>query len=150
MATYTDSLGFNKGLASFPDGHNLSKMTVRLDFAKIIAARAAAGATALAAADVLQVMPIPAGTIILAGGMYVVKADASATPTFSLGFTGASPYAVAEYVAAQAVNATGLKATNLANPSVIVTEDTLDLLLNTAVPTTCIVDVFLVVYNANP
>ena len=151
MATYTDSLGFNKGLASFPDGHNLSKITVRLDFAKIIAARAAAGATALAAADVLQVIPIPAGTIILTGGVYVVKVESTnTTGTFSLGFTGASPYAVAAYASAVANNSLGLKATDLANPSVIVTADTIDLLLNTAAPTDCILDVFVVVYNANP
>ncbi|MBG8588450.1 hypothetical protein EJG08_13010, partial [Neisseria meningitidis] len=46
MATYTDSLGFDKGSAAMPaKGTNRSSIvSVVLDFPKIIAARAAAGA----------------------------------------------------------------------------------------------------------
>lgn len=54
MAAYTDSLGFNKGTAAFPANvTEVSKFEVELDFAKIVAARSAAGATALSAGDTL-------------------------------------------------------------------------------------------------
>ena len=51
MATYTDTLGFNKGSAAYPayGDTRIAYMETVLDFAAIIAARAAAGATALAA-----------------------------------------------------------------------------------------------------
>ena len=71
MANYTDSLGFNKGTAAFPDGSGVSKFSVELDFAAIVAARAAAGATALAAADVIEAIPLPAGAIVVAAGLQV-------------------------------------------------------------------------------
>jgi hypothetical protein len=57
MTAFTDSLGFNKGTAAFPaDVTAISKFEVKLDLAAIIAARSAAGATALAAGDTLQVI----------------------------------------------------------------------------------------------
>lgn len=150
MANYTDSLGFNKGTAAYPDGHGISKFTVELDFAKIVAARSAAGATALAATDTIQVISLPAGSIVLAAGLLVTEAEATnTTATFDLGFTGASPYAANVYANDAASNSTGLKAADLANPSVIVTADTIDLLINTAVPTNCVVEAFAVVVNAD-
>lgn len=150
MANYTDSLGFNKGTAAYPDGHGISKFTVELDFAKIVAARSAAGATALAAADTMQVISLPAGSIVLAAGLLVTEAEATnTTATFDLGFTGGSPYAANVYANDVASNSTGLKAADLANPSVIVTADTIDLLINTAVPTNCVVEAFAVVVNAD-
>lgn len=150
MPAYTDSLGFNKGTAAYPDGHGISKFTVVLDFAKIVAARAAAGATALAAADTLQVISLPAGSIVLAAGLVVTKVESTnTTATFDLGFTGGTPYAANVYANDDPSNALGLTAADLANPSVIVTADTIDLLLNTAVPTDCVVEAFAVVVNAN-
>jgi hypothetical protein len=150
MANYTDSLGFNKGTAAYPDGHGISKFTVELDFAKIVAARSAAGATALAATDTIQVISLPAGSIVLAAGLLVTEAEATnTTATFDLGFTGGSPYAANVYANDAASNSTGLKAADLANPSVIVTADTIDLLINTAVPTNCVVEAFAVVVNAD-
>lgn len=150
MAAYTDSLGFNKGTAAYPDGHGISKFTVVLDFAKIVAARAAAGATALAAADTLQVISLPAGSIVLAAGLVVTKVESTnTTATFDLGFTGGTPYAANVYANDDPSNALGLTASDLANPSVIVSADTIDLLLNTAVPTDCVVEAFAVVVNAN-
>lgn len=150
MAAYTDSLGFNKGTAAYPDGHGISKFTVGLDFAKIVAARAAAGATALAAADTLQVISLPAGSIVLAAGLVVTKVESTnTTATFDLGFTGGTPYAANVYANDDPSNALGLTAADLANPSVIVTADTIDLLINTAVPTDCVVEAFAVVVNAN-
>jgi hypothetical protein len=152
MATYTDSLGFNKGTAAFPytSDSGVSKFEVALNFATIIAARAAAGVTALAAADVLQVINLPAGSIVLAAGLNVTTAETvNTTATFSFGYTGASPYAVAAYASAVASNSTGVKATDLANPSVIVAADTIDLLLNTAAPTNCVVNAWAIVADAN-
>lgn len=150
MAAYTDSLGFYKGTAAYPEGHGISKFTVTLDFAKIVAARSAAGATALAAADTLQVINLPAGSVVLAAGLVVTKVESTnTTATFDLGFTGGSPYAANAYANDVASNSLGLKAADLANPSVVVSADTIDLLLNTAVPTDCVVEAFAVVVNAN-
>ena len=150
MAAYSDTLGFNKGTAAYPDGAGISKFTVELDFAKIVAARTAAGATALAAADTLQVISLPAGSIVLSAGLVVTKVESTnTTATFDLGFTGGTPYAANAYANDAASNALGLVAADLANPSVVASADTIDLLLNTAVPTDCVVEAFAVVVNAN-
>jgi len=94
MTDYTDSLGFNKGTAGY-DANGLSsvtKISVELDFAKIAAARSAAGAAALAATDTLVVMPIPAGSTILMAGVNVTKAE-GAVATMDLGDgSGATTY----------------------------------------------------------
>lgn len=150
MAAYTDSLGFNKGIAAYPDGSGVSKFEVTLNFATIVAARAAAGATALAASDTLQVISLPAGSIVLAAGLNVTSAETvNTTATFSFGYTGGSPYAANAYASAVASNSTGLKAADLANPSVIVNADTIDLLLNTAAPTNCVVNAWAIVADAS-
>lgn len=150
MAAYTDSLGFNKGTAAFPDGSGVSKFSVELDFAAIVAARAAAGATALAAADTLQVINLPAGSVVLSAGVNVVSAETTnTTATFDLGFTGGSPAAANVYGNDLATNSTGLKAANAAAATVVATADTIDLLLNTAVPANAVVTVFAIVADAN-
>lgn len=86
MATITDSLGFNKGSAGFrAEGLNkVTRMEVVLDFAAIAAARAAAGAAALASGDVVEIMPVPAKTLVLRVGYDVTTAE-GATATFDLG-----------------------------------------------------------------
>ena len=150
MANYTDTLGFNKGTAAFPDGSGVSKFVVELDFAEIVAARAAAGATALAAADTLQVISLPAGSIVLTAGLNVTKAESTnTTATFDLGFTGGSPAAANAYANDIASNAVAVSAANLANPTLVASADTIDLLINTAVPTDCVVKAFAIVANAN-
>jgi hypothetical protein len=150
MAAYTDSLGFNKGTAAYPDGAGVSKFTVELDFADIVAARAAAGATALVATDTLQVISLPAGSIVLSAGLVVTKVESTnTTATFDFGYTTGSPYAADVYANNAPSNALGLTAADLANPSVIVSADTIDLLLNTAVPTDCVVEAFALVLNVN-
>ena len=151
MTAFTDSLGFNKGTAAYPANVNdISKFQVELDFAAIIAARSAAGVAALAATDTLQVISLPAGSIVLSAGVNVTSAETTnTTATFDLGFTGGSPYAANAYANDVASNATGLKAADLANPSVVVTADTIDLLLNTAAPVDCVMNVFAIVANAN-
>jgi hypothetical protein len=150
MPNYTDSLGFNQGTAAYPDGHGMSKFTVELDFAKIVAARSAAGATALAAGDTMQVIKLPAGSIVISAGLVVTKVESTnTTATFDLGFTGGTPYAANVYANDDPSNALGLTAADLANPSVIPAADTIDLLINTAVPTDCVVKAFALVLNAN-
>jgi hypothetical protein len=86
MATYTDSYGFNKGSAALrADGlTKVTRMEVTLDFAKIAAARSAAGATALASGDVLEVIPVPAKSLVMRVGYDVTTAE-GATATFDLG-----------------------------------------------------------------
>lgn len=78
MPTYTDSLGFDKGTAAaYPVNGvgSVTKIEITLDFAAITAARAAAGATALANGDVIEVIRIPAKTQVLAVGLDVTKAE---------------------------------------------------------------------------
>ena len=76
MATYTDSIGFNKGTAAFrADGlTKVTRMEVEMDFAAITAARSAAGATALASGDVLEAIPVPAKSLVLHVGVEVETA----------------------------------------------------------------------------
>lgn len=152
MAAYTDTLGFNKGTAGFDANgtDRLSFQQVFLDFEKIVAARSAASATALAAADTLQVLQIPAGTVVLQGGVEVHEAEATNTTcTFDIGFTGGSPAAANVFGNDVASNATGITATGLAAPVLVTSADTLDVLINTAAPTNCIIRVFALLYNVN-
>jgi len=150
MAAYTDSLGFNKGTAAYPDGVGISKFEVTVDFAAVKAARDAAGATALTATDTLQVISLPAGSVVLSAGMNVITAETfNATATIDMGCTGGTPAAVDDYVDGGATNATGLVAENLANPTVFVSADTIDILLNTAVPEDAVIKFFAVVIDAN-
>lgn len=150
MATYTDSLGFNKGTAAYPanDLNKTVRMEMVLDFPKIIAARTAAGATALAASDVMEIIPIPAGTIVSNVGMVVTTA-AGVTSTISIGDGGAA----AGYLAATSVNATGTSggvpvlssgafAPTLSGGKLYSAADTIDITLGTAVPAAAVVRLF--------
>ena len=147
MAAYTDSLGFNKGTAPFPANVNsVSKFEVELDFAAIVAARSAAGATALAAGDTLQVINLPAYCVVLAAGLNVTSAETTnTTATFDFGYTGGSPAAANVYCDDFASNAVAMDSDNLANPTVIKTADTIDILLNTAVPANAVVKAWAIV-----
>jgi D-serine deaminase-like pyridoxal phosphate-dependent protein len=119
-----------------------------LDFAAINAARTAAGATALAAADVLQVINLPANAVVLSAGLEVVTTDAS-TATFDLGFTGGSPAAANVYANDAAISTAGYSIAALANPTAVGVADTIDLLINTAAPTTGKIRVFAVVADVS-
>lgn len=152
MVAYTDSYGFAKNSAAFAakGGDRLSYLEVKLDFAKIVAARSAASVTALSAADTLQVLQIPAGFVALQGGIEVSSAETTnTTATFDVGFTGGSPAAANVFGNDVASNSTGITATGLAAPLLISSADTLDLLLNTAVPANAVVYVWLLGFNAN-
>jgi hypothetical protein len=151
MTAYTDSLGFNQGTAAYPANvTEISKFEVTVDFAAVKAARAAAGATALAATDTMQIIKLPAGSVVLSAGMNVITAETvNATATIDIGFTGGSPAAANAYGNDLATNTTGLKAADLANPTVVVSADTIDILLNTAVPEDAVIKFFAFVGNAN-
>ena len=78
MATYNDGKGYNlgTGAAHVAAGINkVSSVTVKLDFAAITTARADAGLTALTAADVLEVIRIPANTLVTHVALNVTKAE---------------------------------------------------------------------------
>lgn len=156
MTAYTDSYGFNKGTASFAayGGNRISYLEVELDFATIVADRAAAGATALAATDTLQVIAVPANAVILHAGFQVTSAETTnTTATFDFGFTGGSPAAANAFGNDIASNALGWSwpaGNGLANPVIVGTsDDTIDLLLNTAAPTDAVLRCFAVVLNPN-
>jgi len=150
MATYTDSLGFNRGAAVFPDSSPVKKIEVELKFATITAARAAASATALAAGDIMQVINLPAYCVVLAGGLNVITAETVATTaTFDLGFTGGSPAPANVFCDDAASNAVAMDSDNLANATVIKTADTIDLLINTAVPTNAVIKVWAIVADCS-
>jgi hypothetical protein len=156
MATYTDSLGFNKGSAAIPASgvHCSSVVSVTLDFPKIIAARAAAGAPALAANDVLEVLSVPAGTIVRNVALVVVATATSGT--IAIG-DGAAP---SGYLAAQSVASTGVFggvptlsggafSPALSGGKVYTVDDTIDITIGTAVPSTAVVRVVAELVNIN-
>lgn len=149
MTAFTDSLGFNKGTAAFPANvTEVSKFEVKLDFAAIVAARSAAGATALAAGDTLQVIALPAGSVVLTAGLQVTTVESTnTTATFDLGFTGGSPAAANAYANDAPSNALGYTIASLANPTAVTAADTIDLLINTDVPTDCVINAFAIVAN---
>jgi hypothetical protein len=150
MADYTDTLGFNKGTAAYPANvSDVSKFEVTLNFAAIKAARLAAGATALAATDTLQVINLPANSVVLAAGINVTSVETTnTTATLDVGFTGGTPAAANAYGNDLVTNTLGLKAATVV-PTVVATADTIDILINTAVPQNAIINVFAFVANAS-
>lgn len=156
MTAFTDSYGFNKGSAAFPayGDTRVSYIEVVLDFAKIVAARSAASATALAAADTLQIIQVPANAVILHAGFEVTSAETTnTTATFDFGFTGGSPAAANAFgndIASNALGWSWAAGNGLANPVIVGTSnDTIDLLINTAAPTDAVLRCFAVVVNPN-
>lgn len=86
MATYTDSLGFDKGSAGFHAAglNKVHRVEVTLDFAKIAAARLAAGATALTSGDIIEAIPLPAKSLVLGVGLDVTTVEGG-TLTIDIG-----------------------------------------------------------------
>ena len=133
MAAYTDTHGFDKGSAAHPaKGINrVGYIEVVLDFAEITAARVTAGATALTAGDSLEVISLPANTLIMAVGATTQTAEGAAS-TFDLGFTGGD---VDGFVDGGNANATGTTSSNGALLSgdnqthYLATADTIDMLI---------------------
>ena len=78
MATYNDGKGYNMGTAAAHVAAGINKVssvTVELNFATITTDRAAAGLTALGAADVLEVIRIPAQTLVTNVALEVTTAE---------------------------------------------------------------------------
>jgi hypothetical protein len=118
MAAYTDSLGFNKGTAAYPDATRgaVHKFEVLLDFAAIAAARSAAGAAALASTDTLEIIPLPAGSVVMAAGAQVLTVEGAAA-TVDLGDSGSAT----RYLSNFDLNATSNSASALAEPYYVAT-----------------------------
>jgi len=78
MATYNDGKGYKlgTGAAHVAKGINkVSTISVDLNFATITTERAAAGLTALAAGDVLEVIRVPANTLVTNVALNVTTAE---------------------------------------------------------------------------
>lgn len=80
MVAYTDSLGFYKNSASFSANYTdrVSVVEIDLDFAKIAAARSAAGVAALGSGDTLVIGVLPKGAFVLSGVATLVRAEGAA------------------------------------------------------------------------
>ena len=78
MATYNDGKGYKLGTGAAHVAKGINKVptiSVKLDFAAITTARAAAGLTALAATDVLEVIRVPANTYVTNVALNVTTAE---------------------------------------------------------------------------
>ena len=116
MATYTDSLGFNKGSEGFHVAglNKISRVEVVLDFAKITAARAAASATALTSGDVIEAIPLPAKSLVMAVGLDVTTAEGG-----TLTAVAGTPYAYGLGKYYSAADTLDLKIVNAADVAVM-------------------------------
>jgi hypothetical protein len=146
MPAYTDSIGFNKGSVGF-DANGVThgtKMEVLIDLPKIVAARLAAGATALANGDSLDVLPIPAGALVVATGFQTLTLQASLTA--SLGDAASATRYLNASTAPQSV---GWSALGGATPFLYTADGVLRLTLAGATPTTAVLRVWAYVVDAN-
>jgi hypothetical protein len=144
MAAYTDSLGFTKGTAAFLAKHNtaVSVISVDLDFAAIKAARTDAGSPALASTDTLQVLPIPAGALVLAVGIDVTKAE-GATATVGIGDAGSAT----RYVTGGNLNSVANTASALSAPFLSAAASNITLTFNHNDIDTAVARVYAVIIN---
>jgi hypothetical protein len=146
MVAYTDSLGFNKGAAAYPDTACVYKIEVVLDFAAIAAARTAAGATALAQNDTLQVIQLPANTMVLGAGLEVVTAG-TGDCDLDFGFTGGTADL---FVTDLPLDTEGIEVAALAAPYIVGAADTIDVLFVAAAPGSAgVVRAFAIVADLN-
>lgn len=83
MPTYDYQVGSAAGVPAFACDR-VVVVERYLDFAEIAAQRAKDGVAAIAAADVLKVIPIEAGTTVMGAGVRVLKAEGAAA-TIDLG-----------------------------------------------------------------
>lgn len=145
MPNYTDSLGFNKGSAGF-DANGVThgtKMEVLIDLPKIVAARLAAGATALAAGDTLDVLPLPTGAVVITAGIQIITGLASLTA--SLGDSGSAT----RYVNAASMASAGWTTPGASTPYVYTSDSALRLTLAGVTPATAVLRVWAYVIDAN-
>lgn len=152
LATYNYKGGVVNGLAAgMPATPNLFGIVdIELDFAAIAAARVAAGQTALGAADVLELIPVRAGTLVLLAGMQTTKVEGAAA-TFDLG-DGATP---AGYVSNHDGNALGWSFSGatvtyslaLAGGKLYTADDTVDMIVDSASVDVAVLRVFAVMLD---
>jgi hypothetical protein len=135
MAAFTDTHGFDKGSAAHPakGQTRVSYVEVVMDFAAITTARAAAGATALST-DSLEVISVPANTLVLAVGATTETVEGG-TATFDIGLTGGDvdlfvDGADANALGTTACNGAGLDGDNQSH--YFAAADTIDILCNNA------------------
>jgi len=141
MATYNDGKGYQlgTGAAHVAAGINkVSAITVDLDFAAITTARSAAGLTALAAGDVLEVIKVPANTLVSSVVLNVTTAEGG-TLTVDVG-DGTDPDGYLDGVNANAAAAYSLAPsagtpTGYANGKYYTAEDTIDVVTVNAADT---------------
>jgi len=153
MVAYTDTVGFNKGSAASTASTNnrVYLQQVDLDFPAIVAARAAAGLTALAANDSLAVLHIPAKTLILAVGIDVTTAETT-TSTIDIGYTGGDVDAWIDGFDPTSVGSAvglGTLMTTAAATNYHHTADTLDMLFLTALQDTSVMRVWAVMVDCS-
>lgn len=129
MVAYTDSLGFYKNSAGFTANYTdrISVMEIDIDFAKIAAARTAAGAAALAATDTLVIGVLPKGSYVVAAALTLVRAEGAAA-TIDVGVSGSATLFAANFDLNAAVGTT-VGVTNgaryqTANTDILMTIDT--------------------------
>ncbi len=139
MATYSYNPGAGGiSAAGVADKARVSRV---IDFAQVVASRAAAGQAALAASDVLEVLTVDAGTIVSEVTLSIVKAESTeTTATIAVGDGSDAD----GYVAATATSTAGTYGTTGAytlNPKLYSTKDTLDLTIGTKVPTDLVIRV---------
>jgi hypothetical protein len=149
MPTYSDGVGYNRGTAAMPGRgvNNSALVVVELDFPKIIAERAARGLPALAASDVLEVIPVPPGMVVTNVGMRVVNTAASGTiaigdGTATAGYLAATAVSSAGYFGGVPVLSSGAFAPTLSGGKLYGAGDTIDALIGSAVPSTAVVRIF--------
>lgn len=142
MAVYTEKSGFDYPKHSHA---RVRYMEVAVDYDKVVAARAAAGNTALTAGDSLSVIDLGANSLLLGGGAEVTVASSAASAVLDFGYTGSTAVLVSDLAA----NATGAESNGLAAPVYFAAADTLDLLLKTALPTGAVVRVWALVADCD-
>ena len=146
MATVTTLAG------SASAGRTAGAVPYLVDVSIDFAAAATAKGSALAAADIIECITVPANTLILNAGIEVITAlgGESSDTTFDLGVTTTEPDNFVDGFDADAA-AAGAYAQNAAayQPLVIGTADTIDLLIATATtaPTSGEVRVWAVLMN---
>jgi len=135
MATYNDGKGYNlgTGAAHVAAGINkVSSVTVELNFATITTARSDAGLTALAAADILEVIKVPAQTLVTHVALEVTTAEGG-TLTVDVGdgdnpdgyLDGVNANATAAYISVAGTDA-------FEQGKFYTAADTIDIVLNNA------------------
>lgn len=141
--TYSPGLeGYPLVGAAIPWGERSAgsqKVAIDLDFAAIIAARAAAGLPALLAGDTIDIGTLPKGAIVIQAASNVLKANGAAA-AIGLGTAAAA----AGILAAVATGTAGWAITSATLPFSVAADTALRLTL-TAVPTTAKVRLVMVI-----